>query len=96
MMVLTYEKDYKFQFSYDLRDIEPVVGPSLSPHPVSQIGMAPAVYRHYSDNKNGRVFMPLGLGKLDNCLRFEKGSYGAIEGYLQLKPPLEPETTKGA
>ena len=51
-----------------------------------------------SFNRNGEIhtesnaeekFMALGLGKLDATPRFQAGPYTAIEGYLQMKQPLQ-------
>ncbi|KAB8349756.1 hypothetical protein FH972_023770 [Carpinus fangiana] len=39
-------------------------------------------------------FMALGLGKLDATPRFQPGPYTAIEGYLQMKSPIQVDEAK--
>ena len=39
-------------------------------------------------------FMALGLGKLDATPRFQPGPYTAIEGYLQMKAPIQVDEDK--
>jgi hypothetical protein len=42
-------------------------------------------------------FIVLPITKIDSISRFEKGSYVAVEGVLQLKQPLsKPESVGGA
>lgn len=88
-----YNKDYKLESNYDLKKLKPPVGAV----PIPALALAdwnwlqPYIDSTDSTALDGRVFMALGLGKLDNRPRFEKSPYSAIEGYLQLKRPLEPE-----
>lgn len=90
-----YNKDHKLKSGYNLKEVKPV-----GAVPIPALGLAdwnwlqPYIDSTDSEALDGRVFMALGLGKLDNRPRFEKSPYSAIEGYLQLKRPLEPEKPK--
>ncbi|KAH0538453.1 hypothetical protein FGG08_004951 [Glutinoglossum americanum] len=44
--------------------------------------------------KGGSAFMALGLGKVDNRPKFEKGPYTALEGYLQMKTAITGDGPK--
>lgn len=91
-----YDKDFKLESNYDLKKIKP----PIATVPIPALGLAdwnwlqPYIDTTDETEKDGRVFMALGLGKLDNRPRFEKSPYSAIEGYLQLKRPLEPEKSE--
>lgn len=90
-----YNKEYKLESNYTEETKAPV-----GAVPIPALGLAdwnwlqPYIDSTDTDALDGRVFMALGLGKLDNRPRFEKSPYSAIEGYLQLKRPLEPEKSE--
>ncbi|KAL7276585.1 hypothetical protein RUND412_000427 [Rhizina undulata] len=93
-----YQEKYRLKSNYNLNNPNTVVPGSAVPIPALGIAdwnwLQPYVEQTSSESgKEGDgaeriVYMPLGLGKLDNRPKFEKAPYVAIEGYLQLKKPI--------
>lgn len=84
--VPAYDPKYQLQPNYDLKTATVVPGSAV---PIPALGVADWNWlQPYVDAGGDSVFSPLGLGKLDNRPRFEKGPYVAVEGYLQLRKPI--------
>lgn len=86
-----YQKKYKLTADYDLTKPDMVVPGSAVAIPALGVAdwdwLQPYIDPEETVN-DGRVYTPLGVGKLDNRPRFEKAPYTAIEGYFQLKKPI--------
>lgn len=80
-----YESKYRLKPDYDLKTATVVPGSAV---PIPALGVADWSWLQPYVDSGESVFSPLGMGKLDNRPRFEKGPYVAVEGYLQLKKPI--------
>lgn len=75
--------------------LDPTIPNSAVGMPSLQTGNWAWLQPFTEDGKTDPEYKSLGLGKLDNRPKFERGPYTAIEGYLQLKQPIvRPDNSK--
>lgn len=86
--VSDYQKEYRLVKNYDPSNVIPGSAVGIPAGGVTEWSWLQPYIDTTVKEEDGRVYAPLGLGKLDNRPRFEKGPYTAIEGYLQLRKPI--------
>lgn len=92
-----WNPEHTLQKDYDLNsDKDPTVPGSAVEMPSLGAATWNWLQPYFDDGRNTTEYMALGLGKVDERPKFEKGPYTAIEGYLQMKQPIVGQAVKPA